>query len=133
MAHDFSRYKMAQYLDGGRGNGQYDCWGLVREVLHEYYDVPELESFGAVRAKDKLSMSKAAQELYDLFNEVVAQEGVLACVYVGELLWHVGVVIKVDGLLKVLHAGSAFGVMMQSVSVFEKLSDGTIRYYQWRK
>ena len=42
LHHDFSYLMDSVFKDGGRGNGEYDCWGLVKECFSKYgFEVPD--------------------------------------------------------------------------------------------
>lgn len=124
----FNHYQMASYKDGGRGEGFYDCWGLVRAVLHEQYGKCLLPSFGNVSPDDKQSMTNLAAKLMPVITVCEPAEGTIAAAYMGSLLVHVGVVVGVD---KVLHASRKHGICINSYRDFARLS-GNVRYYQCR-
>lgn len=122
----FNRYQLARYKDGGRGNGAYDCWGLVRAVLHEQYGKPLLPSFGHVSPDDKQSMTALAEGIMSIVVPCEPAESAIAAAYVGRLLVHVGVVIGVD---RVLHASRKHGICINSYRDFARLS-GNVRYFK---
>lgn len=129
---DFSKYQYVVYQDGGRGNGVYDCWGLVREVLHQYFNVPLLASYGSILPQDKASMTRCACELIQrgFVQTHELREGVVVAGYIGQRMQHVGVCVRIDGLLRVLHAHHS-GVRFERLHEFEKLSGSSLRLFQY--
>jgi len=114
-------YMSAVYEDGGRGPNAFDCWGLVRDVLHKYFDVPELLSYGCVCPDDKRSMNAGYKVVKTGFKACCAVPGAVACGYRSGCLVHVGVVVETASGLRVLHASRASGVSLVSLREFERL------------
>jgi cell wall-associated NlpC family hydrolase len=126
-----SKYRLAQYKDGGRENGVYDCWGLVREVAHEVYGMPLFNSYGDIAAENKRLMTRAAVEVARNLTECKRREGTLAAAYTNGLIIHVGIVVRIDGLIKILHATSKHGIVFASISQFERIAGKEIKYYEY--
>lgn len=58
MAGDWwGRYVGLPFVDGGRGEGGLDCWGLVRAVYLDVLGV-ELPTYGEISARDLLRVAR---------------------------------------------------------------------------
>lgn len=126
---ELKSYQFAQYKDGGRGNGFYDCWGLVREVANKFYDYPLFSSFGDISVDNKKQMTKAAFSVMRGLKECELHEGAIVAGYTNGLMIHVGIVVKSDDKLQVLHATSKSGIVINSIRQFERLAGKEIKYY----
>ena len=114
-------YSKIPYVDGGRDRTGLDCWGLVREVLHQHFNVPLLPKFGQVAAANKLGMTAGYHELAVNFRNDKPANGAIAAGFRGDCLIHVGVCIEESHQLKVLHTSSKWGPMLSSIRDFERL------------
>ena len=125
---DLSYYQRCTYKDGGRGNGFYDCWGLVREVLHKDFGYPlfaSFGSFGSVSSTDKAAFTQGFSELSGEFVEIArAEEAAVMLSFQSGVLQHVGICIRHDGFLKVLHAHLNHGVRLDKLRNFPRFCDG---------
>lgn len=116
------------YVDGGRDLSGLDCWGLVRLVRHHHHGLPLLESFGRVSPDDKAGMTDGYLAVVSGFVETAPIDGAIACHFLGDVLWHVGVVVDECGL-KVLHTGRKLGrPCLSRLAEFERMAL-TTRYY----
>lgn len=116
------------YVDGGRDLSGLDCWGLVRLVRHHHHGLPLLESFGRVLPDDKAGMTRGYHDLVAGFVETAPVDGAIACHFLGDALWHVGVVVDECGL-KVLHTGRKQArPSLTRLAEFERMAMVT-RYY----
>ncbi len=95
---ELNTYLSSQYLDGGRGDGFYDCWGLVREVRHLAFGKSLLPSYGAINANDKKSLTNAANYEKRQLSKIKAKPGAIATCWRGQLCLHVGIVVENNGL-----------------------------------
>ena len=125
----YSQYMDCPYVDGGRGPVEFDCWGLVREVLHARFAVPLLPSFGLVCPDDKPAMTNGYCQIVKALVPSVPKAGAVMAGFVGQNLVHVGVCIDDGGLLKVLHTSRNKGVRLDSVRSFKRLFLRTEFYY----
>ena len=126
---DLKPYLHAVYVDGGRGNGQYDCWGLVRAVLHEQFDTPLYRSFGSVEPHNKTLLTASAQKIMKQFSvQDEPMAGAVACGYIGKRMVHIGVCVEADGMLKVLHAHIK-GIRLNTLRDFAKVSGSRVEYH----
>lgn len=128
----FEQFKSACYQDGGRSEGIYDCWGLVRKVLTEHYQVPDLPSYGYILATDKKAMTQAGTQLKPQFKRLeVPCDGAIAAGYRGSILLHVGVCVLIDHQIKVLHAQQSSGISFVSLEQFARCAGNRVEYYAY--
>lgn len=119
---DLGRYLLAPYLDRGRDLQGYDCWGLVRSVLHDEFGLPLLPAHDDVSPDDKPEMSCRYEEVSEGFEVVeTPQPGDVMAAYSGNTLVHVGVVIEADGRLWVLHTRKKHGTRLDKPETLERL------------
>ena len=124
-------YLTVPYVDGGRDVAKgLDCWGLVREVLHQHFDVPLLKAFGSIHADDKSNMTRAYQQVKNAFLPCSPVAGAVVAGFNGDSLIHVGVVVEANGL-KVLHTSSRLGMCRCSVRHFNRLFS-QVKYYAYK-
>lgn len=122
-----SRYLSAPYKDGARGPLAYDCYGLAIAVRHKVFGLPLLPSLGGV-GRDKLRANTLAyRELKIGLEECSPEPGAIAAVFKGELMAHVGVVVHLDGQLKVLDTNPG-GPRIRPVRDFESAYQRVVYY-----
>ncbi len=129
MTDKFDSYLSVPYVDGGRSMAGFDCWGLVRDMLHRHYQQPLLESFGHVSPDDKTNLTAAYKTVVPQFIECAPQDGCIAACFKRDLLLHVGVVVESNGL-QVYHTGRKHGPLKTSLNAFERLFF-KVRYYAY--
>lgn len=113
-------YLAATYEDGSRGPSKYDCFGLVREVLHERCGWALLPEFGALRHSNPKGMTVAQRETVAGMRVCSPANGVLACVFRGALMIHVAVIIEIDGSLAALEINPKQGARWSRIPEFER-------------
>jgi cell wall-associated NlpC family hydrolase len=124
-------YLAIAYVDGGRCAATgLDCWGLVRDVLHQHFQQPLLNDFGNIHADDKPNMTNAYHQTKSSFVECQAKPGAIIAGFKGALLIHVGVVIETNGL-HVLHTSSRHGMSKCPVRRFNRLFS-QVKYYAYK-
>lgn len=112
---------LSRYVRGASGeNNTFDCWGLVVTWLAEDYalDLPALSAW--------VGSPEAQTEGYDaLVSQFVLipkpVTGAVACVMVGGLLEHVGIVLMIDEQLRVLHTSERRRARLDTIRNFERL------------
>lgn len=119
MSHWVEQYLECQYEDGARGPERYDCWGLVRHVLHAHLGGRLMPSWGHVRNTMPRLFTRAYQAEAATMEECAPCSGAIAAVFRGAIVAHVGVVIEVGGRLRVLEMNPKTGVRHLSVQDFE--------------
>jgi cell wall-associated NlpC family hydrolase len=126
--HWSDSYLMIPYVDGGRDAViGLDCWGLVRDVLHQHFALPLFNDFGLIHADDKPSMTSAYDLTKSQFIECQAKSGAIVAGFKGAMLIHVGLVLENNGL-HVLHTSSKHGMSKCPVRRFNRLFS-QVKYY----
>ena len=123
-------YLAATYEDGARGPDKYDCFGLVREVLHERCGWPLMPAFGGLRNTSPRLMTEAQRETVSSMRICQPADGVLACVFRGVLMVHVAVIIELDGALAALEINPKQGARWSRIPEFERQYLKVIYYDQ---
>lgn len=118
--HWANSYIEIPYINGGRCKKGFDCWGLVRWVLHKEMGGPLLESYGHVNADDKASLTKSFKSEVEHFIPFKAEEFSVAAGFRGPLLLHVGICIKVNNKLMVLEISKRHGVSITELKAFKR-------------
>lgn len=100
-AHLYSNYLLCPYEEGARGPFKFDCWGILRDLLHYVSGVPwhHIPEFGGITRSN--GMHESFVSIRDHFDETDAPvEGCAVCAYDSEgYMRHVG--FYIDG--EVLH------------------------------
>jgi cell wall-associated NlpC family hydrolase len=124
-------YLTIPYVDGGRDVAVgLDCWGLVRDVLHQHFNLPLLNDFGSIHADDKSNMTSAYYKTKPSFIECQPKAGAIVAGFKGNLLIHVGVVLEANGL-HVLHTSKRHGMSKCGVRHFNRLFS-QVKYYAYK-
>lgn len=118
------------YSHHGMGQGQFNCWGLVRAGLHGLFGKPLLPEFGAVHPDDKAALTSAWVSISNVFEECGAEIGAMACCFEGDVLVHVGLVIERRGQLWILHTAEGAGPL-QTPLRHAGLMAQRVRYYRY--
>jgi hypothetical protein len=122
-----SNYLSAPYKDGARGPLAFDCYGLVIAVRHEVFGLPLLPSLGGVGRAKLRENTLAYRELKTGMQECEPELGAIAAAFAGDLLEHVGVVVHLDGQLKVLDTNPG-GPRIRPVRDFESCYQRVVYY-----
>ncbi|VVQ20719.1 hypothetical protein PS934_05029 [Pseudomonas fluorescens] len=120
-------YLSAPYRDGARGPLAFDCYGLVNAVRHEVFGLPLLPSLGGVGRSKLRENTKAYREVSAGLEECLPEPGAIASALIGEFLDHVGVVVFLDGQLKVLDTNPG-GPRIRTVRDFEQRYQRVVYY-----
>ena len=115
---DIADYLSAPYRDGARGPLAYDCYGLVIAVRHEVFGLPLMPSLGGVGRSRLRENTKAYRAVSANMEECPAEPAAIASVFTDEYLCHVGVVVYLEGQLKVLDTNPG-GPRIRTVRDFE--------------
>jgi hypothetical protein len=124
---DIADYLSAPYRDGARGPLAFDCYGLVNAVRHEVFDLPLMPSLGGVGRSKLRENTKAYREISAGLEECPPEPGAIASALIGEFLDHVGVVVYLDGQLKVLDTNPG-GPRIRTVRDFESRYQRVVYY-----
>jgi hypothetical protein len=124
---DIGKYLSAPYKDGARGPLAFDCYGLVIAVRHEVFDLPLLPSLGGVGRAKLRANTLAYHDLKTGMDECQPEPGAIAAAFKGDYLEHVGVVVHLDGQLKVLDTNPG-GPRIRPVRDFESCYQRVVYY-----
>lgn len=113
-----SSYMRAPYVDGARGPRAFDCWGLCIDIRHKVFGLPLLPSLGNVGRSNLRANTVAYRLVKQDMQECQPEVSAIAAVFRGHLLAHVGVVVEIDGQLKVIDTNPG-GVRIRTVRDFE--------------
>lgn len=122
-----SKYMSAPYKDGARGPLAFDCYGLVIAIRHEVFGLPLLPALGGVGRGRLRANTRAYWEIKTSMEECAPEPGVIAAAFAGEYLEHVGVVVHLDGQLKVLDTNPG-GPRIRPVRDFESCYQRVVYY-----
>jgi hypothetical protein len=117
-----------KYRPFGRGQNGFDCWGLVRHILHHHYDIPLLNDFGRLKTDDQFAINNALLDLTPLFKQSPAADGAVAGCYRGSHLSHVGICIDLNAEFYVLHITSDLGIALMRINDFKRLFTKVVFY-----
>jgi len=112
----FNRFDIWKFKDDA------NCWDFVREFLLENTDIPEfdLPRYG-IHPNSKKEMTAASRAVNSTFIECGPIQFAIACHFVKNTLFHVGVV----DCEKVRHTTRQLGTLKESVGSFERRSSIT--------
>lgn len=122
-------YLRSTYQDGGRGPSAFDCYGLVRAVRHELFNLPLLPVYGAISPDDKLSMTRICKSESQALKACKPTPAAIATAWRGKVCLHVGVCVEIDGRLGVLETGRRSGPCWLSLADFERRYLKVIYYH----
>lgn len=106
-----------EYLEGGREYPLYDCYGIVIAV-REYLGLSELPPYSEIR-KGKGMDDAVAAEIPN-YKTCAPQVGAIAVCWHGPMARHIGIVVELDGTLRVLDINPRKNVTLQTLPVFER-------------
>ena len=124
---DLSKYLSAPYKDGARGPLAFDCYGLVIAVRHEVFGLPMLPSLGGVGRAKLRANTVAYHDIKAGMDECQPEPGAIASAFRGDYLEHVGIVVHLDGQLKVLDTNPG-GPRIRPVRDFESCYQRVVYY-----
>jgi cell wall-associated NlpC family hydrolase len=104
-----NKYLSCLYEDGARGPDKFDCWGLVRHVLHFELGRRLLPSYGSLRPKMPRGASQAYEAEVPLLEPCDAEHGAIACVLTGRICSHVAIVLDSPTGLRILETSAKRG------------------------
>lgn len=112
-----NNYLFTRYENHGRGPDVFDCWGLVRDVLHKHFSTPLLDSYGLIHPDNKSEMTRGYDREVKQFSSCNACSGAVIAGFRGDHLIHVGVCVTP---LKVLHTSRSRGPSLDSLRSFTR-------------
>lgn len=121
------------YVDGGRDLSGLDCYGQVWYARQHVVRRPLSRSYAHILCANKEGMTAAFFAMLPAFIEVLPRHGAIGCCFKRDaegtpILLHVGLVLNVDGQLKVLNTNAKSGAELLPVRGFNRLAV-EVRYY----
>lgn len=124
---DIDKYRSVTWQMGGRVWPVLDCYGVVHEVRRDL-GLPEWPAFeGVIREGD--AMAQACAAFSGNVRRVEAKEGAVAACYSGGVVDHLGIVVCIDGVLKVMESNPGRNVTALELQRFERLYT-KVEYYE---
>lgn len=114
------RYLATRYVKGARGPEEFDCYGLVRDARRAMFERDEIPACEGVAPSDKRKLTQCCHDVVAMCSlvEVTARPGAIATAWRGSLCVHVGLVVKIDGRLRVLETDEPTGPCLTSLQRF---------------
>lgn len=124
------------YLDGGRDLSGLDCYGQVWFGRQHIVARPLVRSYAHILCSNKSGMTEAFFSMLPMFEEVKPRHGAVGCCFRKDadgkdVLLHVGLVLFVDGQLRVLNTNAKSGPELMPLRQFDRLALD-VRYYDDR-
>jgi len=113
------------FYDGDKGFSGMNCGVFVNSVRSELLGKSP-SYFGLISKIDKDKITQAFHDNKDRFKEG-KRNGAVACVFEGDTLVHVGVLLNLDEGWRILHITETHGVRKDKVGVFERFRN--VRYF----
>jgi hypothetical protein len=120
-------YQSAPYQDGARGPLAFDCYGLVNAVRHEVFGLPLMPALGGVGKSSIREIARAYRDISSGMEECQPEPAAIASAFKGALLCHVGVVVHLDGQMKVFDTNPG-GPRIHTVRDFESRYQRVVYY-----
>jgi len=133
MMHWASKYIGYPYLEGGRGEGGVDCWGLLFVAYLAEFGIA-LPEIPGVSAEAVLSFNSAlAKEVERDWVEIEAPvDGCAVAMSQKVAIHHVGIWAEADGG-KVVHSWKQQKVIADTLKSLKLKGMQTIKFYRHRK
>lgn len=116
------KYLSSKYKIGGRGPDFYDCWGMTREARNTLFGKPMFPDFLHVPEDQRVqAMTKESARVIRMcdLKECQATQGAVATGWHGRLCVHIGIVVSIDGNLRILETDTPHGPALTGIRVFE--------------
>lgn len=123
--NDYMHYRYVRDARGHDGE-TIDCWGLVRLVWENEFGKSPLKIFSGVMTPRELSKKYDSERL--VFNECYPKNGAIAACFKSRICVHVGIVVDVDGELRVLDINEGSPVSHHSIRKFKNKFTRVIFY-----
>ena len=124
---NIDKYLSVTWQMGGRVFPILDCYGLVHEVRRDLglSDWPAFE--GVIKEGDE--MHAACSGFRGTVTQCEATEGAVAACYRGKMIIHLGIVVRLNGLLHVIESNPKKNVTILPLRRFER-QYARVEYYQ---
>lgn len=111
-------YLRCRYEDGARGPTAFDCYGLVIDARVSLFGRARLPSLGWCGRAKLRQNTREFLAIKDEVDECGPCPGAIAAAFDREYLAHVGIVIEIEGQLKILDTNPG-GPKIRTVRDFE--------------
>lgn len=112
------KYRSVTWLKGGRAHPDLDCFGIVNEIRRDL-ELPEWPDFSGV-TRDGNGLDREARKLMVSLKRCDPCEGAGVACYTGSAVTHVGIVVKINGMLHVAECNPGTNVTFQLLSRFKR-------------
>lgn len=115
------RFLQTRYVRGGRGPIEYDCWGLVRDARVALFGHALLPALQDARPGELRGITRAVNQIIGLhgFAPCSPRIGAIATAWMASLCVHVGLVVEVDGQLRILETDAPLGPCLTALNRFQ--------------
>lgn len=115
------QFLRTRYVRGGRGPVDYDCWGLVREARSALFGRASLPVLADARPGELRGITRATEHVIGLlgFVQCGPRPGAIATAWMASLCVHVGLVVEVDGQLRILETDEPTGPCLTAINRFQ--------------
>lgn len=122
------KYLTVRWQMGGRVYPVLDCYGLVHEVRKDL-GLPKWPDFSGVISEGD-AMHKIVTSFQSNVVECMPCLGAVAVCYKAEMAVHLGIVVTVDGELRVMESQIRTNATLLSIGRFESRYMGKVRYFK---
>lgn len=112
----------SRYVEGGRGPEEFDCWGLTRTGRTELFGLPLLPMCADAVPGNIPAITRSVHAVaskHGMHPDVDPAPGMIATGWHGRLCVHVGLVVRLDGLLYILETDKSTGPTCTRMRAFE--------------
>lgn len=115
------QFLRTRYVRGGRGPVDYDCWGLVRDARSSLFGRALLPTLQDARPGELRGITRAVDQVIALhgFAQCAPRVGAVATAWRASLCVHVGLVVEVDGQLRILETDEPDGPCLTALNRFQ--------------
>lgn len=130
MSHWATQYIGKAWVRGAQGPDTFDCWGFVRYILSRHFNisVPELDIPDSQHEASKLMLN--SPELQNWTQVQYMAEGYVVMMARRKVPLHIGLCIRANGQLGILHCAEPAGVLFQSLHGLQAAGFGRLTYYR---
>lgn len=116
---NLEKYTLGQYVEGGRLWPHVDCYGLVLEVRRDL-GLPDWPEWSEMRKADGGLVRACKEMIQTQLTLCEPDHGVAAMAYRGSVQDHIGIVVRINGLLEVLEINKGRNVSFTPLRRFER-------------
>lgn len=115
------QFLQTRYVRGGRGPVEYDCYGLVRDARATLFGRELLPTLQDARPGELRGIKRAVDQVIALhgFAPCSPRVGAIATAWRASLCVHVGLVVEVDGQLRILETDEPDGPCLTALNRFQ--------------